>query len=81
MFVSYDSLRKGPVVCNVGDSSVTFELTFPESDKCIMKLNPKFHFSTTKSQAIIPVGTRFQLEYKGTICDFWIGRRFVIRDP
>jgi hypothetical protein len=41
-----------------------------------MKLNPKFKFSdnsfliTENSDATIPVGTRFQLEYKGTVCDF-----------
>ena len=86
MFISYDSLLKGPVVCEVGNSSVTFELTHPESDTCIMKLNSKFHFSDgsisipTHSEATIPVGTKFQLEYKETVCDFWIGRRFIIRD-
>jgi hypothetical protein len=86
MYISYDSLIKGPVVCKVGDSIVSFQLAHQESDICIMKLNPKFKFSdnsfliTENSDATIPVGTRFQLEYKGTVCDFWIGRRFLIRD-
>ena len=79
MFISYDALANGPVVCNVGNSSVMFELTSPLSDTCLMKLSPSFYFTNT-TEASIPVGTKFQLEYRGTVCEFWIGRRFVIRD-
>jgi hypothetical protein len=80
MYIPYSWLSgtpQGVIVC--GDIPVYFRLTEQGGRTCLITLS-KSHAFQGGPVVTMPVGSVFELEYKGLVCEIQLGRRMVVCD-
>ena len=82
MFIPYTWLSVSPqgvLVC--GDIPIYFSLSERNGRDCLITLSSSHRFNDSDGGAIsVPVGTAFEVEYRGTVCEIKLGRRLVLCD-
>jgi hypothetical protein len=80
MYIPYRWLSVSPQpVLLCGFVPVFFRLSEPGGSCCIISLPDAYTFQSGRSVSV-PVGTDFELDYKGTLSEIQLGRQFVVRD-
>ena len=80
MYIQYNWLSVSPQpVLLFGFIPVYFRLSEPGGSCCIISLPDAYTFQSGQSVSV-PVGTDFELDYKGTLSEIQLGRRIVVRD-
>lgn len=82
MFIPYTWLsesRQGVIM--FGDVPVYFNLPEKGGRTCLISLSDAHRFQGNQPVTVsVPVGTAFEMEYRGTICEIQLGRRLILCD-
>jgi hypothetical protein len=80
MFVPYTLLSQGPVdVLVCGGVPVSLRLSRQDSRVCLISLSSAHRFQWGPT-ASVSIGTAFELEYNGVVCEIRLGRKFIVLD-
>jgi hypothetical protein len=80
MFIPYPWLSESPKeVLVFGDIPVYLCLSERNGRHCLITLSDSHRFHDTQAISV-PVGTAFEIEYRGTVCEIQLGRRLVLCD-
>ncbi len=81
MFIPYRLLSENPVRITLADAlHVKLCLAQRGGATCLVSLASAHTFDQFGPTITVPVGTAFDLEYRGKLFEIWLGRRLVICD-
>ena len=79
MFIPYDHLSTDPLPIQFfgGNVQASIKLIKKFGDECDLIISSKHRFEDKKKTNTLSTGAVFELEYRGVICEFRIGRRIM----
>ena len=84
LFIPYSALlhATAPLTFTLCGASVSLRLAERDRERCFLSLPVDFLFGgVVPCRCVsVPVGTSFEVEYRGVVCEVRIGRRFEVTD-